>query len=211
MILFAICSALANATPIDLTAGAASVGGVSAPALLPAGSTAIYGLVGAPDIGIGYRQGFERIEFEAKVLGNLFELSMLAEAGIKFQLINADRFLLAPGLAVGFKFNSGSRYFDRSNFGYTAVRPRLSLTATYEFSEIVQGLALLEVPWAITFAGGSSQFTPTIGAGAEFHLGGHLSLMATGHFGADAMKEPLGATIVRPAGAIRLGIGYRFF
>ncbi len=37
-----------------------------APAALPAGTMALYGQIGAPDVGAGYRQGFDGLEIEAK-------------------------------------------------------------------------------------------------------------------------------------------------
>jgi hypothetical protein len=187
------------------------VGAVVAPAALPGGSTSIYGLVGAPDIGVGYRQGISAFEFEAKAQFNLFELSGVIEAGAKLAVYKTSRLIIAPGLALGLKLDSGSRYFDRWNFAYIGVRPRLSLSASYGLSDLIQGLAMIELPWSFGLSAASSQTTPTAGVGAEFHLGSRLSLLATGHLGVDVIKEPLGVAHVRPAWAIRIGIGYRVF
>ena len=53
---------------LTLIAGAEPrvTGGVMAPASLPAGTNALYGFVGAPELGVGYRQGFGLVEFEAR-------------------------------------------------------------------------------------------------------------------------------------------------
>jgi hypothetical protein len=186
-------------------------GAVVAPAALPPGSLALYGLVGAPDLGVGYRQGIAGIELEAKALFNIFELSGLAEFGVKLAVLRGERLALAPGVALGLKANSGSQYFDRANFGYVGLRPRVSLNATYTFSDLVEGVAQLEIPLAIPLTSQGIQFTPMLGAGVEAHLGDKLSLLGTGHIGFDVIKEPLGVTQTRAAWAIRLGVGYRLF
>lgn len=182
-----------------------------APAALPAGTNALYGFVGAPEVGVGYRQGFELIEFEARGLVNVLEVSALAEVGVKFGLRPSERVRLAPVLALGIEFNTGATYFDNANFGFVGLRPRLGLNASYAFSDTVSGVAQLEVPWSIALTVQGFQLTPLVGAGAEFHLGGSFSLLLSAHVGFDATKEPLGVTQYRPAWAARLGIGYRLF
>lgn len=186
-------------------------GGVFAPASLPAGTNALYGFVGAPELGVGYRQGFGLVEFEARGLFNLFEVSAIAEVGVKFGVHQGERLRLAPTLALGLELNSGARYFDRWNFGFLGLRPRVGFNASYAFTETVSGLAQLEIPWSIALTVQGFQVTPLLGAGAEFHLGGSLSLLVSAHVGFDATKEPLGVTQYRAAWAGRLGIGYRLF
>lgn len=185
-------------------------GGVMAPASLPAGTNALYGFVGAPEVGAGYRQGFGLIELEGRGVFNLFEVSVIAEVGLKFGVLEVDKLRLAPGLALGLEFNAGARYFDRYNFGFVGLRPRLNVNASYAFTETISGVAQLDVPVSIAFSQGF-QVTPLLGAGAEFHLGGSFSLLVSGHIGFDATREPLGVTQYRAAWAARLGIGYRLF
>lgn len=187
------------------------LGAVVAPAAMPKGTLALYGLVGAPDLGVGYRQGIAGIELEAKALFNVFELSGLIEGGVKVELFRGERLALAPGVALGLKLNSGSRYFDLANFGYLGLRPRVSLNTTYTFSDLVEGVAQLEVPLTLPLTAQGIQFSPTLGAGAEFHVGDKLSVLGTVHVGVDVVKEPLGVPQVRAAWAIRLGVGYRVF
>ncbi len=186
-------------------------GGVLAPASLPAGTNALYGFVGAPEVGVGYRQGFGFIELEARGVFNIFKVSILAEVGLKFAVFQADRFRLAPTVALGLELNSGARYFDRFNFGFLGLRPRIGANASYAFTETISGVAQLELPVSIAMTVQGFQVTPLLGAGAEFHLGGSFSLLLTGHIGFDATREPLGVTQFRPAWAARLGIGYRLF
>jgi hypothetical protein len=186
-------------------------GGVLAPAFLPGGTNALYGFVGAPELGVGYRQGFGVFEFEARALFNLFEVSTVLEAGGKLGVYSTDKLRLAPTLALGLELNAGARYFDRANFGFVGLRPRLGFVASYAFTETVSGVAQFDLPWAIGLTAQGFQLTPTVGAGAEFHLGGSWSLLVSAHVGFDATKEPLGVVQYRPAWAGRLGLGYRLF
>ena len=186
-------------------------GGVMGPASLPAGTNALYGFVGAPELGVGYRQGFGLIEFEARGVFNLFEVSVIGELGVKFAVLHHDKLRLAPTLALGLELNSGARYFDRFNFGFFGLRPRVGVNASYDFTDTISGIAQLELPWSIPLTVQGFQVTPLLGAGAEFHLGGSFSLLVSVHVGFDATREPLGVTQYRPAWAGRLGIGYRLF
>ncbi|MCC6335334.1 MAG: hypothetical protein IT380_15255 [Myxococcales bacterium] len=186
-------------------------GAVVAPAALPPGTLALYGLMGAPDLGAGYRQGIGGVELEAKALFNIFEVSGLFEGGVKVPIFRGERLALAPGVAMGLKLNSGSRYFDAANFGYLGLRPKVSFHATYTFSDLMEGVAQLEVPLTIPLTAQGIQFTPLLGAGVEFQVGGSFSVSGTVHVGLDVVKEPLGVPQTRAAWGVRLGVGYRLF
>lgn len=186
-------------------------GAVAAPSAMPARSLAVYGLVGAPEAGAGFRQGFGAFEFEARAMLNVLQLSALGEVGLRFEVLELGRITLAPGLALGLLANSGARVFDNANFAFVGLRPRLSAMGTYRFSALVEGVAMLELPLALALAKPGFQFAPLAGAGVEIHLGKSISLLASGHLGADVTKEALGMLQVRPAWAIRLGVGYRVF
>lgn len=187
-----------------------TTGGVFAPASLPAGTNALYGFLGAPDVGAGYRQGFGVAEFEARAAFNVFKASAVAELGFKISAYDDGRLKIAPGLALGIEFNSGTRYIDASNFSYVGLRPRGTLAASYAFTDTISGIALFELPVSIAFSQGY-QVTPLLGAGAEFHLGGGFSLLVSGHGGFDVSREPLGMPVTQGAWAARLGVGYRLF
>lgn len=182
-----------------------------APASLPAGTNALYGFVGAPEVGAGYRQGFGLVELEARGVFNIFEVSIVGEVGLKFGVLQLDKLHLAPTVALGLELNSGARYFDRYNFGFLGLRPRVGVNASYDFTDTISGVAQVEVPVSIALTVQGFQVTPLLGAGAEFHLGGSFSLLVSAHVGFDATREPLGVTQFRPAWAGRLGIGYRLF
>ena len=182
-----------------------------APASLPAGTLAFWGLLGAPDIGVGYRQGFAGFELNAGVTFNYLLLSTIFEAGVRIPVLRRDRLQIAPLAALGLEFNSGSTYFDPANFASVALRPRVGAVVSYLVSDTVQALLMVDAPWAISLNVTGAHFSPTLGAGAEFHLGGRLSVLALGQIGVDVLKEPLGVTQVRPAWAFRLGFGYRLF
>jgi hypothetical protein len=211
MVTALLWSMLLTADPEPRLEDARQLGAVVAPASLPRASLAMYVLLGAPDLGVGYRQGISGIELEAKALFNVFELSGLVEGGVKVPVFRGARLVLAPGVAVGIKLDSGSKYFDRANFTYFGLRPRVSLNATYAFSELVEGVAQLEMPLTLPLTARGIHFSPTVGAGAEVHVGGQLSVLATAHLGVDLIKEPLGVPQTRAAWAIRLGVGYRLF
>ncbi|MFO0596116.1 MAG: hypothetical protein U0228_12445 [Myxococcaceae bacterium] len=187
------------------------MGGVLAPAALPAGTNALYGFVGAPELGAGYRQGFGGVmELEARALFNLFQVSGLAEVGVKFCACRHERLTLAGGLALGLQFDSGARYIDSKNFAFVGLRPRLSAAMSYELTSLISVVGTAELPLALSFSQGF-ELTPLLGAGVEFQLGGPFSLLVAGAGGLDAMREPLGVTQYRGAWNARLGIGYRMF
>ena len=73
-------------------------------------------------------------------------------------------------------------------------------------------LTKVEIPWAIATNVRGIQVSPRPWAvGAEFHVGGPFSVLASALGGVDVTKEPLGVPQVRPAWGLRLGLGYRMF
>jgi hypothetical protein len=189
------------------------VGGVIAPPVMPRGATALYALLGAPDVGGGFRQGFSKAELEVRLWLNYLQAAATLEVGGKLSVYRKGLLEFVPNLALGVEGDSGSRYYDKSNFAFVAVRPRASLITGIRFAETATGIFLVDLPWAIPLtnhaAGG--EFTPTLGFGAELMLGKQLSGLLLGQAGLDVIKEPLGVTQVRAAWAIRLGLGFRLF
>lgn len=186
-------------------------GAAVAPAALPAGSISFWGLLGAPEVSVGYRQGFSLLEFEAIGRFHYLELSGTVEAGVRLPAWRRDRAVIAPTFSLGLKANSGLRAFDPYNFAFVALRPRVGVVASIGLSETVQITLLAELPWAIALNVTGFQLTPTIGGGAEFMLTPKLSLAALGQIGVDVIKEPLGVAVPRVAWAVRFGVGYRLF
>ncbi len=189
------------------------IGGVFAPAILPRGSMSVYALLGAPDIGGGYRQGFQMFELEARLWLNYLQASAVLEVGGKMLAYRKGILEFVPNLAVGVEANSGSRYYDRANYGYIAIRPRAALITAIRFTELATGLFVVDLPWsiALTNGGAGGHATPTVGFGAELQLGNTLSALLLGQIGLDVIKEPLGVTQLRAAWALRLGLGFRLF
>jgi hypothetical protein len=189
------------------------VGAVYAPAILPRGAMSVYALLGAPDVGGGYRQGFDRFELEVRAWFNYLAVSGLLEVGGKLAVFKQGLIEMVPNLGLGFEADSGARYFDKANFGYLALRPRAGLITGIRFSDTATGLFLVDLPWsiALTNGGAGGHFSPTVGFGGELHLGGTISGLLLGQVGVDVIKEPLGVTQLRVAWAIRLGLGFRLF
>lgn len=187
------------------------VGGVVAPASMPAGAMSLYAMLGAPELGGGFRQGFSMMELEVKLLFNYLLASGSLEVGLRFPVYDKGLVQMAPTVAIGLEANSGSRYYDRANFAYVAVRPRVGFITSLRFTDTVAGLVLFDLPWSISITNRGSHVVPTVGAGAEVHLGGNMSGLVMANVGLDAIKEPLGVTQYRTGWAIRLGLGFRLF
>src|SRR5512147_1246125 len=96
-------------------------GGV-APALLPAQSTSVYGFVGAPEIGSGFRQGLGPVELDAEASLNYLDVAVAGLARLRFKVYDGPTWQVAPYVGLGIAYDSGSTYSDRDNFQYTAVR-----------------------------------------------------------------------------------------
>jgi hypothetical protein len=203
--------AATTTAPAPVNPTTAGTGAVMTPAALPAGALAFAGVLGAPDVGALYRQGFSALELDAKAMFNYLELAFLAEGGVRLQVYDKDKLSLAPELAVGLKFDSGSHYFDRANFAFVGLRPRVAFHAVYRFTDTVSGIGSFDLPWSAALTVRGFQVSPTVGAGAEFHVGGRISVSAAARIGIDWTKEPLGVTQVRAAWGVVLGVGYRMF
>lgn len=189
----------------------ASLFGAVAPAALPAGTIAFYGLVGAPDLVAGYRQGFAPFELEARAAFNYLDVSAFGDVALRFSWLTSDRLQLAPVVGLGLKASSGARYFDKASFPALSLRPRLGLVASYLATDTVSLIGHVDVPWAIALTAPGHQLTPTVGAGAEFAIGSSLSVVAMAQAGVDVVKEPLGVTQARFAWGARVGLGFRLF
>lgn len=187
-------------------------GGVVAPVALPSGGAAAYGYVGAPEVGGGYRQGLSGLEIEGRAAFNYLMLSLAAEGLVRIPVYREGAVAVAPTVGLGLVYDTGSRYYDRSNFQFFGVRPRVGVLATYRVAETVQAIGALDVPWSIPLgAGGGGHLTPLAGGGAEIFLGDEISALVMGQLGLDAIKEPLGVTQYRVGWQVKLGVGFRLF
>jgi hypothetical protein len=178
---------------------------------LGAGTIALYGQVGAPELAVGYRQGFEAFEVEARLSFDVFEVSSVLEGGFKLGVWKQGPLQLAAGGMLGLRLCSGATYYDLGNFASWALRPALVGVGSYELSEIVGLVAKVEVPLAISLNVHGLEFTPTLAVGGEFVLGQGVSLLVLGKLGPDAREGPSGLAQTRVAWGLQLGVGYRVF
>lgn len=202
----------ARAAELSLPDKRETFGAVVAPAALPTASSAAYGYVGAPELGIGYRQGFGALELETRVRVNYMLLTGALEGLAKYSLIHEARLGVAPFLGVGFVANSGARYLDANNFAYLGLRALGGVTVSYLLMDTVRAVGQLEVPLDFPLARqGGSKFTPLAGGGAEIYLGQDFTGLLMGQLGVDVLKEPGGIPLTRLGYAVQLGFGYRLF
>lgn len=187
-------------------------GSVVAPTALPSGGMAVYGFVGVPEIGAGFRQGTSVAEFEARARANYLLLSVGLEVLVRRTLVESGGFTLAPYLGVGFVLASGSTYFDEANFAAASLRVMPGLVASWTASETVRVLGLVDVPLDFGFSPrGAQRHQALLGGGVELYLGQDISLLAAGQLGPEVTKEPLAVTDYRLGYSVRLGLGLRIF
>jgi hypothetical protein len=194
-----------------VTLARSGVGGAIAPAALGPGTIALYGLVGAPELAVGYRQGFSALEIEARFSFDLFEVAGLLELGAKVRVYEQGRLQLAIGGNLGLGANSGSTYADLGNFASWTLRPAAVGVLSYEASDIVALFSRLELPLAVSLDVHGLDFRPTLAVGGEVLLGQGVSLVVLGRLGLDAREDPHTLRSARAAWGIQLGVGYRVF
>lgn len=219
MLALTLLSALLAASPVDVADAAAperlfaekGTGAVLAPAQLPPHTTALYVMLGAPDLGVGFRQGFRAVEFEGRLFFNYLQASAALEFSLRFSSFSRGIVSLAPSAGLGLVANSGSIYLDSANFGFVGLRPRVGLNGTVRLGETVSGIFLIDLPLTLPITVRGIQVTPTVGAGAEVQFTSVLSGLLLGQIGLDVIKEPLGVAQARLGWAVRLGLGFRLF
>jgi hypothetical protein len=186
--------------------------GAVAPARLPAGATSLYGFVGAPEIGAGFRQGLGPFELGAEASLNYLDLSFAGLARLKFLAVDDPRWQLAPFGGLGFAWDSGSTYYDKDNFRPTAVRLDVGAVATYPVRETLSLLATTELTWDLfTSPLKGYRAQPLVGAGAELALGGNLSAFALAAIGVDLRKLPSEWVDAEVGYSLRFGFAVRMF
>jgi hypothetical protein len=191
--------------------GEKGTGAVLAPAQLPPNTTALYVMLGAPDLGVGFRQGFAAVELEARLFFNYLQAAAALEGSLRFLKFTRGIVSLAPSAGLGLVANSGSIYLDAANFGFVGLRPRVGLNGALRFTETISGVFLFDLPLTLALTARGIEVTPTVGAGAEVQFTSVLSGLLLGQVGLDVIKEPLGVTQARVGWAVRLGMGFRLF
>lgn len=188
------------------------LGGALAPAMMPPGSSSLYGFVGTPEVGLGYRQGIGGMEFEGRADFNMLLVSGGIDGLIRYPLFWLGPVQLAPLAGIGLELNSGSKYFEYANFQYLGLRPRLGAVAVTSFSETVRGICMLDLPWTFPLRPqGGTHFSPRLSAGVELHLGERLTGFVQAGAGPEWLQEPLGAAQLRLGLQLKMGLGMRLF
>jgi len=197
------------ATLLSLMSSAETQGAAAAPAALPRATNAWYLWLGAPEISLGYRQGFSAFELEARAAFDYFQAAGIAESAVRLRLVEKENFLLAPSLGLGLAASPGSTYLDEDNYRHFSIQPRLGLWATYAFTPHFSGIGLFDFPIRVSFSGKALSLKPTTGMGAEFYLGNRLSALLLLGLGPEWIKPPSSSVSCRLAWYVRFGIGFR--
>ena len=189
-----------------------SWGTMVAPAALPEGSSALYGYVGVPEMGAGYRQGISGFEFEGQARLDYFKLAGIFQVGVRKAVLREGPATFAPRLGLGLVLNSGSQYLDSDNFQGALVRLAPGLVVSWNVAETVAVVGLLDVPIDIGFSPTPEHRLQALtGGGAEIYLGSGITLLTAGQIGVENFKEPLKDSVTRVGYQVTLGIGTRLF
>ncbi|MFN0062432.1 MAG: hypothetical protein ACKVPX_07930 [Myxococcaceae bacterium] len=187
-------------------------GGVTAPAVLPAGSTSAYVSLGLTEVLGGFRQGFGIAELELRGRADWRAVSLALEALVKISALEQGRWEVAPFAGVGLALNSGARYLDAANIPYLAIRALGGLTTTYRAADTLYIVGQLEMTLDIgTSPAGVARFTPLAGGGIELYLTDALSFSAIGLLGVDVLRPEPAETLLRLGYGLRIGLGFRLF
>ena len=189
-----------------------SFGAVVAPVTMPEGMTSLYGYVGVPEMGAGFRQGLEGLELEAKAKLDYFRLAGIFEVGARRQVLASETAALAPTLSLGLVLNSGTDYLDEENFGGVLLRLSPGLVSGWRAGETVVLMGLVDVPIDIGLSPtGAWRIQTLVGGGPEIYLGQGVTLLLSGQIGLEHFREERHDWNTRLAYQIRLGIGSRMF
>lgn len=211
--------ALVFALPVPVAAQEAapvreewSFGTMIAPGMLPEGASSLYGYVGVPEMGAGFRQGLSTFEVEARARLDYFRLAGIFEVGVRKAVVDRGPATFAPTLSLGLVLNSGTAYLDADNFGGVLVRITPGLVVSWRVGETVAVLGLLDVPFDLGIDPvGARRFQALTGGGAEFYLGSGITLLTAGQIGVENFEAPDVPSQTRLGYQVRLGIGTRLF
>lgn len=216
---FAIAAMLAQSAPASAPEASAvpiaeevSLGGFVAPAVLPPGTLAAYGFVGAPQVGAGFRQGIAGVELDVEAHLDWFQLAFAIESVVRFELFERGALRLAPLLGAGLVGNSGARGLDPDNFGALSLRFLPGLLGTVQVSDTLTAIVLLELPYDLGLTpAGTNRFNALLGGGAELALDETLSVGLLAQAGVERFKAPGLLDRWRFAWQVRAGLGFRIF
>ncbi|RKH47233.1 hypothetical protein [Corallococcus sicarius] len=213
LLTFLVVPAVSSAQEAGFSSsGEDPLGAVVAPVMLPPGGTALYGYTGAPEVGLGFRQGIGGFEMEARGRFDWFKLSASLEVLGRKEVLRRGALQLAPSLGLGLVLNSGATYMDEDNFSGVLVRILPGLVASYRLGDTVALLGLVDLPIDLGLSGDKQRrFQALGGLGVEVYLGSGLSLLAAGQMGLETFQEREGAGHTRLGFNARVGLGTRLF
>ena len=187
-------------------------GAALAPAMLPSGSTAVWGFTGAPAIGVGFRQGLGSLELDAQAGFDYFDATLSGALDARFRVFASDGFELAPFAGLGFAWDPGATYANADNFFYSAVRLHFGVVASWALTERLAAIGTAELAWDVfTHPTPGYRVEPLAGGGLEVGIASGVSVLALGELGVDLRKRP-GADVQSRLGyAVRVGLGFRLF
>jgi hypothetical protein len=189
-----------------------SYGAVLAPVMLPEGMTALYGYVGVPEMGLGFRQGIAGFELEGRARLDYFRLAGIFEGGVRRQVLVRGDLSLAPTLSLGLVLNSGSEYLDEDNYPGVLLRLSPGAVAGWRVAETVTLVGLVDLPIDLGLSpSGARRFQALAGGGTEIYLAQDVTLLVAGQLGVESFKAPRVSAVTRLGYQLKLGIGARLF
>jgi len=209
VVLATLMGAPASAQTAEPAAG--ELGSTIAPAALPAGGSSLWLTLGAPQLGVGYRQGLGAFEIGASGHLDYLRLGATVEGNLRYLAIRERWLSLAPTLALGFTGDTGATYFDEDNTAVVSARvhPGLLLTATV--AEIFELLVGFDVPMDFGLTSEHTRVKLLAGVGGELYVGSGVSLVVMFQAGGEGYTTRFGNMEWRPALQARFGLGVRLF
>jgi len=195
------------------TPGDHGFGAVVAPATMPEGAASAYVYGGAPQVGVGYRQGVSStVEVEGRFKLNYYLVSVAVEVLLKHTIASDDTFALAPFIGIGFVHDTGSRWVTQENFKYTGIRALAGLIGTIRLGEVTTAVGELDLPLDLSLNPSHGvRFAPLTGGGLEFKLTPEITMLVLGQIGFNYSREPLGLAQWDFGYQVTLGLGFRLF
>jgi len=188
------------------------IGAVVSPAVLPGGGSAMWVSVGAPELAVGFRQGFGLLELGATARADYLRVGLTAEINARLLALEERWLKLVPNVAVGVTGDTGATYYDADNVSAFSLRVHPGLLATASVFDLFDLLFAFDVPMDFGFRGDHQRYKLLAGVGGELYVGNDISLMLMVQGGAEGYRHPVTEQLAwRPTIHARFGIGFRLF
>jgi hypothetical protein len=188
------------------------IGAVVSPAVLPGGGSSMWVSVGAPELAVGFRQGFGALELGATARADYLRVGLTGELNARLLALEERWLKLVPNLAVGLTGDTGATYYDEDNVSAFSLRVHPGLLATASIFDLFDLLFAFDVPMDFGFRGDHQRYKLLAGVGGELYVGNDISLMLMVQGGGEGFRnQDTGAMAWRPTVQARFGIGFRLF